>query len=171
MHESIHMSTLGDQFSALTRVQALALLEPAFHLVDNRTHAHAAYAGWTGREVLIHLAVYARLVGALLQAAADGRQPTPVELFGRELSDEELQFGLDDQNAAAQRQYAAFDWQQALDFWRASHSHVSSQLARLTDAQLAAPGPTYPPNWARAHLSDVVVALCDHYRAHMGNAT
>jgi len=171
MHKSIHMSTLGDQFSALTRVQALALLEPAFHLVDNRTHAHAAYAGWTGREVLIHLAVYARLVGALLQAAADGRQPTPVELFGRELSDEELQFGLDDQNAAAQRQYAAFDWQQALDFWRASHSHVSSQLARLTDAQLAAPGPTYPPNWARAHLSDVVVALCDHYLAHMRNAT
>lgn len=47
------------------------------------------------------------------------------------------------------------------------HAEVANQLRRLTDAQLAAPGPAYPPNWARAHLSDVVVALCDHYHAHM----
>ncbi len=152
--------------AALGRAQALALLEPAAHMVDSHMHPDGTYAGWSGREVLIHLAVYARLVGAVLRAEAE-RQATPVELFGRELSDDELQLDLDDQNAAAQREYAALDWQQALAFWRGMHAHVETQLARLTDAQLAAPGPAYPPTWARAHLSDSVVALCHHYRAHL----
>jgi len=152
---------------ALSRAQALALLAPAAHLVDSHMRPDGTYAGWSGREVLVHLAVYARLVGAVLRAEAEGRQPTPVELFGRELSDEELRLDLDDQNAAAQREYAALDWQQALAFWRGMHAQVETQVARLTGAQLAAPGPAYPPTWARAHLSDSVVALCDHYRAHM----
>jgi len=123
--------------AALSRAQALALLAPAAHLVESHMRPDGTYAGWSGREVLIHLAVYARLVGAVLRAEAEGRQPTPVELFGRELSDEELQLDLDDQNAAAQREYAALDWQQALPFWRGMHTQVETQVARLTDAQLA----------------------------------
>jgi len=153
--------------AALSRAQALALLGSAAHLVASHMRPAGTYAGWSGREVLVHLAVYARLVGAVLRAEAEGRQPTALELFGRELSDDELQLDLDNQNAAAQREYAALDWRQALGFWRGMHTQVEMQVARLTDAQLAAPGPAYPPTWARAHLSDSVVVLCDHYRAHM----
>jgi len=168
LNKSVRMTNTGDHLSALTRPRAIALLEAGSHLVNRQVHAeNATYGGWTGREVLIHLAVYARLVGAILHALADGREPTPVELFGRQLTEAELRLSLDDQNAAVQREYAALDWQQALDFWRAAHAHVATQLARLTDAQLAAPGPVYPPDWARPHLSDIVVALCDHYGAHM----
>ncbi|MBV9354742.1 MAG: maleylpyruvate isomerase N-terminal domain-containing protein [Chloroflexi bacterium] len=161
------MNGAGQPPTALTRDQAIALLVPTARLVEGRVRPDGSYEGWSGREVLIHLAVYARVVGALLQAAAEARQPTAAELFGRELSAEELRLGLDEQNALAQQEYAALDFAQALTFWRSMHARVMAQLGRLTDAQLAAAGPTYPPTWTRAHLFDVAIALAEHYQAHM----
>ena len=68
---------------------------------------------------------------------------------------------LDEINAATQRETAAITYDQALDWWRATHAETLAQLARLTPDQLAAPGPRYPPNWSRAHLADIVTALTD----------
>jgi hypothetical protein len=56
---------------------------------------------------------------------------------------------------------------EALAFWRAMHAAAETALARLSDAQLAAPGPSSPPNWHKPHLNEVVTALTNHYAAHM----
>jgi hypothetical protein len=126
------------------------------------------FDGWDGCDVLCHLATYTRLVGAILRATAEDRSATNVELYGRELTEQELAMtDLDEINAAAQQETAALSYAEALAFWRAMHAEALTQLARLTDAQLAAPGPGYPPGWTRPHLADVVTALTDHYAGHM----
>jgi hypothetical protein len=108
----------------------------------------------------------------LLQGEAESRQPTPRELYGRKLSDAESALvDLDDVNEAVRREYEALSFDQALAFWRAMHAHAVKQAARLSDEQFAAPGPAYPANWSKPHLAEVVTALVQHYRAHMGTAS
>ncbi len=48
----------------VTRVGTLADLEQAGHLVEQRVRPDGTFDGWDGRDVLCHLAVYARVVGA-----------------------------------------------------------------------------------------------------------
>jgi hypothetical protein len=118
--------------------------------------------------VLCHLAAYARLVAAVLRGAADGRQATDRELYGRELTDAERALGgLDEVNEAIRREHATLSYGEGLALWRAMHAEARTQLARLTDAALAAPGPAYPPAWSRPHLAAVVLALVHHYEGHM----
>ncbi len=122
--------------------------------MEQRIRPEGNFDGWNGRDVLCHLAVYARVVGAILRATADNREATAVELYGRELTaDEQKMTDLDEINAAAQRDTA------------------EAQLARLSAAQLEAPGPIHPPNWHRPHLKEVVTALTDHCAAHMAGAS
>jgi Mycothiol maleylpyruvate isomerase N-terminal domain len=154
---------------SLTRDDMMAGLERAGSLVEHRVRPGGTFDGWDGRDVLCHLGAYARLVGAILLGEAERRRPSTSELYGRELSNEELAIvGLDDVNEAVRREYEGLSYDQALAFWRAMHDHVVTQAARLTDDQLAAPGPVYPPNWSREHLSEVVTALIRHYEGHMG---
>jgi hypothetical protein len=151
------------------RDEALTDLERVGHLVEQRVSEGGSFDGWGGREVLCHLGAYARLVGAVLQGEAEGRPPTTTELYGRELTDRELaMLGLDEVNEAIRREYEALSYDEALAFWRAMHAQVLAQAARLTDDQLAEPGPSYPPNWWRAHVVEVVEALIAHYEGHMG---
>jgi hypothetical protein len=126
------------------------------------------FDGWNGRDVLCHLAAYARVVGAILRAIAEDRSPTNIELYGRELTAQELAMtDLDGINAAAQRETAHLSYAEALDLWRSTHAEALAQAARLTDDQLAAPGPSHPASWWRPHLAEGVTALTDHYAAHM----
>jgi hypothetical protein len=151
-----------------TRVNSLASLGQAGRLVEQRIRPDGTFDGWDGRDVLCHLAGYGRVVGAILRATAENRVPANAELFGRELTDQELAMtDLDEINAAAQQETAALSYPEALALWRTIHADALNQLARLTDEQLAAPGPTYPPHWWRPHLAEVVTALTDHYAAHM----
>ena len=157
-----------DPWVTLTREEALAGLERAGQLVEQRVTPGGTFEGWDGRDVLCHLGAYARLVGAVLRGEAEGRRATSAELYGRELTGEELAIvGLDAVNEALRREYAALAYGEALAFWRAMHEQVVAQAARLTDDQLAAPGPSYPMNWSRPHLADVVTALITHYEGHM----
>jgi hypothetical protein len=118
--------------------------------------------------VLCHLAAYARLVGGVLRGAAEDRSPSHTELYGRELTQQEQAFtDLDAINDAVRREYAALSYDDALVFWRATHAELVAQTARLTDEQLAAPGPAAQLNWSRPHLADVVTALVQHYEGHM----
>ncbi len=137
-------------------------------MVEQNIWPEGNFEGWTGRDVLCHLAVYARVVGAILRATAEDRSPTGVELYGRELTPQESAMtDLDEINAAALRDTAHLSYAEALAFWRARHAEAEKQLARLSDAQLAEPGPSVPPNWHKPHLYEVVTALTEHYEAHM----
>ena len=140
--------------------------------MEERVSPDGTFEGWSGREVLCHLAAYAKVLGAALQGVAEGRPLTSSELYGRELTDAELALSdLDEINAAVQSHYAGLTYDEALAFWRATHAQVVAQAARLTDSQLAAPGPPHPPTWSRPHLADVVRALVAHYEAHMAMTT
>jgi hypothetical protein len=152
--------------------ESLASLRRARSLVEQRIRPEGNFDGWNGRDVLCHLAVYARVVGAILRATADNREATTVELYGRELTaEEQAMTDLDEINAAAQRDTAHLSYAEARAFWRTMHAEAEAQLARLSAAQLEAPGPIHPPNWHRPHLKEVVTALTDHYAAHMAGAS
>jgi hypothetical protein len=154
-----------------TREQVLADLARAGRLVEERAYPGGDFDGWSGRDVLCHLAAYARLVGAVLRAEAEGRAATEPELYGRELSDAERAISdLDDVNEALRREYAGLSYEEALALWRAMHAETLAQAGRLTDAQLAAPGPDQPPHWRRPQLADVVGALVQHCEGHVGGA-
>jgi hypothetical protein len=151
-----------------TRVETLEQLDRSGRLVEQRVRPDRTFDGWNGREVLCHLAEYARVVGAIVRGTAEERQPTTTELYGRELTAAQLAMtDLDEINAAVQREYASLSYTEALAFWRAMHAEVVTQVARLTDDQLAAPGQFTPTSWARPHLADQVTALTAHYAAHM----
>ena len=139
-------------------------------LVEQRIRPDGRYEGWDGRELLCHLAAYARVIGAALRGVAEGRAPTGAELYGRDLTPEERRVAdLDEVNAAVQREYAGLSYDEALAFWRDMHAHVVSALERLSDDQLNAPGPAVPENWTKPHLVDIVTALVNHYHAHMAD--
>lgn len=153
---------------SLTHAEVQVVLERARQMVEDCVSPAGSFGGWSGREVLCHLAAYAKVIGAALRGVAEGRPPTNVELYGRELTDAELALSdLDEINAAVQSHYAGLTYDEALAFWRATHTDVVAQAARLTNAQLAAPGPPHPANWSRPHLADVVTALVAHYEAHL----
>jgi mycothiol maleylpyruvate isomerase-like protein len=154
----------------ITRAAALADLDQAGRLVEQRVRADGTFDGWDGRDVLCHLAAYARLVGAILRSSAEHRLPVNTELYGRELTAEESNLtDLDAINAALRRSYEGLSYGEALAFWRGMHSQAVAQAARLTDEQLATPGPVAPPTWWRPHLADVVTALVQHYEEHMAS--
>jgi hypothetical protein len=93
------------------------------------------------------------------------------ELYGRELTDKESAIvDLDGVNEAIRREYEALSYNDAPAFWWAMHQQVLAQAARLPDKQLAEPGPSYPPNWQRPHLVEVIEALFAHYESHMGGS-
>src|SRR4030088_2298890 len=104
---------------SLTRDEVMAGLERAGRLVEGGVRPGGTFDGWSGRDVLCHLGAYARLAGAILQAEAESRQPSTSELYGRELSNEELAIvGLDHVNEAIRREYEGLSYDQALAFWR-----------------------------------------------------
>jgi hypothetical protein len=151
------------------RDEVLAELARAGQLVERRVQPDGDVGGWSGRDVLCHLAAYARLVGAIVRAEAEGRSATEPELYGRELTDAERAVtDVGEINVALGREYAALGYRQALAVWRATHDEVRAQAARLTDAQLAAPGPVHPPHWRRPRLAEVALTLVHHYDGHMG---
>ena len=151
-----------------SRNEIVTRLRNAGQIVETRVHPAGTYEGWDGKDLLSHLAAYAQLVAAILGAEAETRRATDRELYGRDLSAEEVALGgLNEVNEAIRREYAALSYAQALAFWRAMHAKVLTQIARLTDVQLAAPGPTHPPQWSRPQLIGVVEALIQHYEGHM----
>jgi hypothetical protein len=151
-----------------TRERILADLERVGRLVDDRAHPGGDFNGWSGRDVLCHLAAFARLVGAILRAEAEGRAATEPELYGRELTDAERAVSdLDEVNEAVRREHAGLSYEDALAFWRAMHAEACAQASRLTDAQLAAPGPDYPSPWHRPQLADVATAFVRHCEGHV----
>jgi hypothetical protein len=151
-----------------TRDEILARLAQARRLVEDRVRPDGFYDGWAGKDVLCHIAAYARLVGAVLGAEAEGRRATNRELYGRELREDELALaGLDAVNEAIRQEYAALGYEEALAFWRTMHTAMVANVARLSASALAAPGPSYPPGWYRPHLGEVVSGVIDHYEGHM----
>jgi hypothetical protein len=157
---------------SITRAATLADLEQAGRLVEQRVRPDGTFDGWDGRDVLCHLAAYARLVGAVLRSCADSRLPVDRELYGRDLTEEEKALtDLDAINEAVRRTYEGLSYDESLTFWREMHAEAVAQAARLTDEQLAAPGPAAPPSWWRPHLADVVTALVEHYQEHMAHRT
>jgi hypothetical protein len=156
---------------APTRERILADLERVGRLVEHRVHPVGDFNGWSGRDVLCHLAAFARLVGAILRAEAEGRAATEPELYGRELTDAERAVSdLDEVNEAVRAEHAGLTYAESLAFWRAMHAEALAQASRLTDAQLAAPGPHYPPRWHRPQLADVATALVRHCEGHVAGA-
>lgn len=157
-----------DTAEKATGAELQTRLAQAGRLVEDRVRPDGFYDGWAGKDVLCHLAAYARLVGAVLGAEAEGRQATERELYGRELrEDERALAGLDEVNEAIRREHAALGYDEALAFWRTMHATAIAQLARLSASALAAPGPASPPEWSRPRLADVVWALIHHYEGHM----
>jgi hypothetical protein len=151
-----------------TRAALLADLAQAGRLVEQRVRPAGTFGGWNGRDVLCHLAAYTRLLAGMLQGVVENRSPTDRELYGRELTEaEQALTDLDAINAALHHEHAALSYDDALAFWRAMHTDAVTQCARLTNTQLAAPGPAAPPSWSRPHLADVVTALLRHYAEHM----
>jgi hypothetical protein len=156
---------------SITREATVAKLNQAGHLVEDNVRPDGTFDGWDGRDVLCHLAAYTRLVGAVLRSTAEHRLPSSTELYGRELTDEEQALvDLDAINEALRRTYEDLSYDEALAFWRGMHAEAVAQAGRLTNEQLAAPGPVSPPNWWRPHLADVVTALVQHYEEHMARA-
>jgi hypothetical protein len=154
---------------AMTGHEVQAALEAAGRLVEARVSPAGTFGGWSGHDVLCHLAAHTRLVGAILAGEADGQAPTEQALYGRQLSPAERAIDdLDEVNAAIQREYAGLSYAEALGFWRTVHADALRQAARLSDAHLAAPGPALVPRWSRPHLADVVAALVSHYQGHLG---
>jgi len=154
------------------RADILAKLKDAGQPVERRVQPNGEYDGWAGKDVLTHLASYTRLIAAMLRAVAENRQATDIELYGRELTDEESTLrGLDEVNEAVRHEYAALTYDQAIAFWRATHADAVAQTARLTEAQLLAPGPIHLPMWTRPQLADVVEPLIQHYQGHVGEKT
>jgi len=156
----------------VTGADVRGALERAGRLVERRVEPGRTYDGWGGRDVLCHLGAYARLVGAILAAEAEGRAATEPELYGRDLTDaERATVDLDEINEAVRRESAALSYDEALAFWREMHASALAQLSRLGHDRLLAPGPSHPPSWRRPRLADVVGALAEHYEGHMESAS
>jgi hypothetical protein len=68
-------------------------------------------------------------------------------------------------------EHAGLTYAESLAFWRATHAEALAQAARLTDAQLAAPGPDHPPRWHRPRLAEVATALVRHCEGHVAGGT
>ena len=58
------------------RFDDLASLGRAGRLVEKRVRPDGKFGGWDGRDVLCHLAGYARVIGAILRATAEDRSAT-----------------------------------------------------------------------------------------------
>ena len=83
--------------------------------VERRVRPEGEYDGWSGKDVLTHLAAYARLIASLLRAEAEGRQATDAELYGRELTAHERALGgLDEVNEAIRRAYEALTYDEVV---------------------------------------------------------
>jgi hypothetical protein len=138
------------------------------HNVFVRTvHPEGEYAGWKGRDVLCHLAPFARLASAILRANADQRLPSERELYGRRLTQAERRMtDLDEINQAFQARYLHYNWNDAVTLWEAQNRRLVVQIERLSDEQLEAEN-VYPPAWARPHLYEVVDAYIAHCRSHV----
>jgi DinB superfamily len=147
------------------RDRTIAQLQRAESLMRSRIPG-GRHGGWDDAEVVWHLTAYTRAVAAVLRGAAEARQPSSAELFGRELTADELSLELDEQNEAIRRQYAD-QARDAIAEWRSQLQAATGQAVALSDEVLEAPGPTYLPAWTRPHLYEVVDALVSHYEAHL----
>lgn len=148
--------------------EVLAALRRVGDMVEQGVTPEGTYGGWSGHDVLVHLGAYTRLVGAMLRGAAEHRQPTDTELFGRKLTESERAMtDLDAINHAVIGEHAHLSYAEVHELWRTLHNRALDAAARLSDEQLAAPGPDYAPRWWRPHLSEVVTKLTVHYDAHM----
>ncbi len=152
----------------MTQEELLVELRRAGDLVEQRVVPDGSYGGWSGHDVLVHLAAYTRLVAAMLRGAAEQRRPSGAELFGRELTPaEQAMKDLNQINHAVIDEYANLSYDEVHELWRTLFHDLLTQAARLSDEQLAAPGPDYAPQWWRPHLSELVAKLTAHYDAHM----
>jgi hypothetical protein len=148
--------------------EAVAGLRRVGQLVEQQVTPEGTYGGWSGHDVLVHLGAVTRLVGAFLRGAAEHRQPTPTELFSRELTPaEQAMTDLHQINQAVVDEFAHLSFDAARDQWRWLLHDALAQAARLSEEQWAAPGPDYAPQWRRPHLSEVVTRLAAHYDAHL----
>jgi hypothetical protein len=153
------------------RARVLETIELCRKLVDSQVRPDREFAGWAGQEVLVHLTAYTRAASAILRAAAEAREPTPVEFYGRELTDDELEAirDLDEQNERIRREHSSLSWYEALERCKAELGEATLQATRLSARTLDAPGPDYPPEWRRLHLYELVDTLARHYEAHLGD--
>jgi hypothetical protein len=150
------------------RDEVLADLRGAGELVEERVAPEETFGGWSGHDVLVHLAAYTRVVCAIVRGVAEGRDPTEAELFGRELTEAERAMSdLDAVNQAVVDEFAHLSHGEALAMWRDVVSELQAQAGRLSEEQLAAPVPETAPNWQADHLYELVARVGRHYHAHM----
>src|SRR5438046_1954506 len=101
--------------SVTMREEYLTRLEDARQLVARRARPDGEYDGWSGKDILTHLAAYARLIAAILRAEAESRPATDAALYGRELTAEERALGgVDEVNEAIRREFASLPYGEAL---------------------------------------------------------
>jgi len=111
------------------RARVLETIELCRKLVDSQVRPDREFAGWAGQEVLVHLTAYTRAASAILRAAAEAREPTPVEFYGRELTDDELEAirDLDEQNERIRREHSSLSWYEALERCKAELGEATLQ--------------------------------------------
>jgi hypothetical protein len=150
-----------------TKDRLLSDLNDVAELFADTVRPDGHYAGWRGKEVLCHLAPAARIVAAVVAARAEQRQPTEVELYGRNLTEAESRItSLDEINHAVQEEHSHLTYDEASQFWRSQLARIFMELGRVSEEQLEAKI-TYPPAWATPHLYLVVDTFLSHCRSHV----
>ena len=101
--------------------------------------------GWSGKDLLAHVAYFERWTAAHLQAATEGRDPTSMELYGQDLApdgspDDPGGWDLDRENAAIHARYRDVPLAEVLAFADHAHDALVAALEAAPEADLARPG-------------------------------
>ncbi len=122
--------------------------------------------GWAVKDLLAHVAAYERWTAAQIQAANEGREPTDMELYGREALPGEAGGWDEDQiNAAIYEQHKDLTYAEARAFAGEAFNALVAALEATPDDDLLRPGAQ-----AWLHEGNLLTAVAgqtyDHYAMH-----
>ena len=96
---------------------------------------------WSAKDLVAHVAAYEQWTAAQVRAATEGREPTPLELYGQDDVAEDPQgWDLDRQNAAIHARYRDVPLLDVLAFAERAHHDLVAALEAVPDDDVARPG-------------------------------
>jgi hypothetical protein len=123
--------------------------------------------GSSVKDLLAHIAAYERWTAAQMRAANEGREPTDMELYGREsLPPEAQNWDTDQINAGIREQYQDLSFAEAREFAGSAFQELVEAIEATSEDDLLRSG---AQAWVRE--SNLMAAIPDqsyaHYAMHM----
>ncbi len=125
--------------------------------------------GWSAKDLLAHVAAYEQWTAAQVRAATEGREPTPMELYGQDdVPDDPQGWDLDRQNAAIHAQYRDVPLPEVQAFAERAHRDLVAAIEGTPEEDVARPG---AQAWTdgKSLLEIVPGQSWRHYEEHIEN--